>query len=370
MNVLIVNYSETTSPGGINKTIGETAKNLVKRNHRVTVIQNNPLNLPHEELIDDYKIIRINSLLGKYLYDFSFRIYYYLKNHFNELNPDIIHIHGYHSLFSLIVFFNLKNLHPEIPIVFSAHLDIVRSTFAGKYLWNIYNWLGGYIFQKCSHIVAFSDYEASEIVKRFHVDPDKISIIPHGVDTINPIQKSKEKKIKLVYYGYLIKRKGVDYILNSLNTLIYDLDEKNVELTIIGEGPELKNLLKLAGDLNLEDYIIWKPFLSKKSLIKEIKKGEIYLLLSNSEAYGISVAENLSSGNPSIVTKRTALKEFLDEPGCFGVDYPPDPGEVADLIIKIHQSNVQVGPFSEKIRTWQDVTSDYEKLYKEILESN
>lgn len=370
MNVLTVNYSETTCPGGINKAVRETALNLVKLGHEITIIQNNPSNLPQEELIDHYRIIRVNSRFGKYLYDFSYEIYFFLKNHLNQLNPDIIHIHGYHSLFSFIVFFSLRRLNPEIPIIFSAHLDTVRSTFAGKYLWTAYNFFGKNIFQKCSHIVSFSEYERSEIIKTFQVDPGKISIIPHGVDYINPQEKNKEKKIKLLYYGHLIKRKGINYILDALNVLIHDFGEEDVVLTIIGEGPELVNLKHFTEDKELENHIIWKPFLTQENLIKETYNSDIYLNLSNSEAYGISVAENLVIGNPCIVTKITALKEFLDEPGCFGVDYPPDPREVADLIIKIHKNKVKVGPFSAKIRTWNDVSLEYEKLYKEILEGN
>lgn len=363
----MVNYSETTSPGGINKAVRETAKNLAKQGHQITILQNNPLNLPQEEYFDNYSIIRVKSRFGKYLYDFSYEIKSFLENNLKELNPDIIHIHGYHSLFSFIVFFYLIKQDKKIPIIFSAHLDTVRSTFAGKYLWNIYNWYGKKIFQKCSHIVSFSDYEKNEIIKIFQVDPHKITIIPHGVDSIHPQEKNRAKRIKLLYYGHLIKRKGVNHILDALNVLVNDQGRKNVLLTIIGEGSELQNLEQLAENKNLVNHILWKPFITREKLIKETYNADIYLNLSNSEAYGISVAENLALGTPCIVTKRTALKEFLEEPGCFGVDYPPDPREVADLILKIHGNKVKVGPFSDKIRTWREVSQEYEKLYKRYV---
>ncbi|MCE7698020.1 MAG: glycosyltransferase, partial [Methanobacterium paludis] len=83
--------------------------------------------------------------------------------------------------------------------------------------------------------------------------------------------------------------------------------------------------------------------------------------------YGLVVAEALSQGIPSIVTKRTALEEFTKENGCFGVDCPPDPKEVSDLILRIHKNDVKVGPFSEKIRTWEKVSEDYENVYKKFV---
>ena len=142
---------------------------------------------------------------------------------------------------------------------------------------------------------------------------------------------------------------------------------EEVVLTIIGDGPEKKRLQRLAEKLGTTDKIEWRSFLRRKEFINMIKKADVFLLLSESEAYGIIVAEALALGTPVIVTKRTALKEFLNEPGCFGVDYPPNPEEVAELILKIVDSDVKVGPFSKKIRTWDEVVEDYERVYLQLM---
>ena len=47
----------------------------------------------------------------------------------------------------------------------------------------------------------------------------------------------------------------------------------------------------------------------------------------------------------------------------FGVDSPPDPEEVARLIMAVYESNKQVGPFSDKISTWDMVGRAYERVY-------
>ena len=152
-----------------------------------------------------------------------------------------------------------------------------------------------------------------------------------------------------------------------MNALVHDLRVKNVVLTIVGEGPENENLLEMSKDLNLDKYIEWKPFLSRDKLINKIRQSDIFMLLSRSEAYGITVAEALALGTPCIITERTALKEFSMEPGCFVVDYPPEPREVADSILDIYENDVTVGPFTEKIRPWNKVSEDYERLYESLL---
>lgn len=369
MRILLVNPGETTAPGGINRTVRETAKHLSKRGHRVTVLQPNPLSLPAEEIYEGFKVIRVNSTFGKYFYGLSPEIYFYLKKRLRELEPEIVHVHGYHNLFSPEVAYVIKKIEQRAPIVFSFHLDIFRSTLAGKYLWRQHNFLTGKRISKLADwIIAFSSFEAALIKDSLNVLDDKICIIPHGVGLIDlsKIDRSDDT-LNLLYVGYLIKRKGVHYILRSLYELVYTLGVENVKLTIVGEDFEKVKLLRLAKDYNLMSYINWLPFLPQQELIKTIKQADLLLLLSESEAYGIVVAETLALGTPVIVTKRTALKEFLNEPGCFGIDYPPDPKAVADLIIEIHRGEVKVGPFSNRIRTWDMVAEDYERLYESVV---
>jgi glycosyltransferase involved in cell wall biosynthesis len=101
-----------------------------------------------------------------------------------------------------------------------------------------------------------------------------------------------------------------------------------------------------------------------------MKRADLLVLLSNSEAYGIVVAEALALGTPCIVADSTALHEFVAEPGCFGVDYPPDSQKVARLITEVFESTAQVGPFSGKIRTWEAVGRAYERLYCRCVEGD
>jgi len=369
MKILIINYMETTAPGGINKVVAEIGENLSDKGHEIIVLQPNPLNLPSEEVYKNFKIVRVKSIIGEIAYGLNPEMFFYLKKHIKKLNPDLVHVHGYHNLLSLEIIYTLRKISPNIPIIFSSHLDTYRSTFVGKYFWYLYNIFGKNLFKLSSTIISPSEFEAETIINVFHTPINKIAIIPHGVNEVNIDKKLtiENDRINLLYVGYLIKRKGIQFIIDSLFHLIYKQNIDNVSLTIIGEGSEKKKIMELIDDLNLSKYVVWGENLLQSELIKIYKKSDIVLLLSESEAYGIVVAEALACGTPVIVTKKTALTEFTKEPGCFGVDYPPKPEEVAKLIIKIVNIDVKVGPFSKKIRTWDEVTLDYEKIYLETL---
>ena len=386
LKVLIVNYMETKHPGGINKVVMEIAKNLAKKGHEAIVLQPNPSNLPNEEFYEGFKIIRISSPLNKYFYGLSWGIYQYLKKNLKELNPDVIHVNGHHTLQSIEVMHTIKKIDPNFPLIFSLYYDIVTETFAGKYFSKIHNYFSKREIGKCNYIISVSQFESEYIIKKLNVDQNKLKIIPLGVDVFDYIENvenidiskdvvsvntaksiNDKKNINLLYAGHIVSRKGIDFILKSLNVLVYDLDVKNVSLTIVGEGPEKKKLINLSKKLKIDNYIKWESFLSRDTLIKKIKGSDIFMLLSRSEAFGITVAEALALGTPCIITDKTSLKEFSNEPGSFVVNYPPEPLEVANLILEVYQTEVTIGPFTQKIRLWKNVLEDYEKLYESII---
>jgi len=383
MRILLVNYMETTAPGGINKAVRELAKNLSKSIHEVTVLQSNPLDLPEEEMYEGFKIIRISSKFEKHLYGLSYEMYKYLKKHFKELNPDIVHVHGYHTLFSPEIIYSIKKISPETPVVFSPHFDIFsHDKFAGKYLWDPYNKIFGKKFSQYPAITfVASNFEGNNVNKLLEVPKEKIRVIAHGVDYndviareyVDVIDREKKKtRVNLLFVGYLLELKGVQYIIEAVAELV---KRYNVEvcLRIVGEGPYEKELRKLAKNLKVDPFIKWEGFVQpsqNEKLMEYYTNSDIFLLLSESENYGIVVSEALSMGTPVIVTKRTALTEFLDEPGCFGVDYPPKPEKVAKLIMDINENDVNIGPFSAKIRNWNEVDTEYLKVYNEVLGVN
>ena len=125
--------------------------------------------------------------------------------------------------------------------------------------------------------------------------------------------------------------------------------------------------MHLAEELGIGGHITWKESLSTQDLVNEFSEADVFLLLSTSEAYGIAVAEALSVGTPCIVADTTGLREFAEEPGCFVVESPPNPQKVAQLILHICENEIKVGPFSNKIRTWEQVVREYEAVYRNLV---
>jgi glycosyltransferase involved in cell wall biosynthesis len=185
MKILFTNYSEVTSSGGVHKTMREIAKNLSLNGHEVTILQGNPSDLPENEIYEGYRIIRLNLPLANKLYGLDIKIHSYLKKHLIELKPDIIHVHGYHTLFSPSIIYGAKIIEPNIPIIFSPYLDISRSTFLGRFLWEPYNFaMKRFITRYISCFISCSLFEQNTLMKIFNLNSDILFRIPLGVKII------------------------------------------------------------------------------------------------------------------------------------------------------------------------------------------
>jgi len=369
MKILTINCTDITQIGGVNYAIKRVSEELVKKGHECYVLSINPGNLPDEESINGVNVIRVKSPIAKHLYWFSPSMAQFLRRNLGKsLKPDIGHIHQYRSLLTPEVAYLLRGRH--LPFVFSPHYAREEyNTLAGKYLLGYYKPLGILAFKWAERVATVSEYSKNMVMKDFGMPSEKIVLILPGVDNLetskSKVGKAKDTPISLLSAGVLIEKKGIHYIIQALSEL--KRHGRQACLTIIGEGDYERELENLAKKVGVEGSISWYKPLPREDLHQKVMEADIFLLLSRSEGYGIVIAEALASGTPCIVTKTTALMEFLTEPGCFGVNYPPDPNEVADLIIKIHDSEVKVGPLSNKIRTWDEVAVDYEKVYEQIL---
>ena len=143
---------------------------------------------------------------------------------------------------------------------------------------------------------------------------------------------------------------------------------KTVRLRVIGSGPEKDSLVRTVHELGLDGQVDWLEGISDDQLNIEYRKAGVLVLLSALEAYGLVVAEALKSGTPCIVAKTSALTEFTSEPGCYGVEYPPDPKQVSALIEKAIGGDIKVGPLSNKLISWQQVSERYLDIYRGAID--
>lgn len=326
------------------------------------------------EIINGVEIFRVADKYHAYLYGYSIQIRsFFLNNSFVFDQADIIHVHGYASLLSwqVIRLLNAQGYSPKL--IFTPHYEGIGFSRFRNLLHVLYKYLAKSSFDQPILITCVSEFEKNNILRHFQIDPHKIKVIANGISYPIPskpiIKILNGKSVNILSVGRLERKKGIQYLLKALSILDRQGDI-NIKLFLVGEGSYSEDLKNISSELELSN-VHFMGQVSDDKLENLYKSSDIFVLLSQSEAYGIVVAEALAQGLITIVSNTTALTEFVGEAGCIGIDYPPDIDEIAALIKSLVGKEVVVGPFnSKKIRNWTTVAKEYMKCYIQLAKGN
>ena len=127
-----------------------------------------------------------------------------------------------------------------------------------------------------------------------------------------------DKQFKIVFAGRLEKNKNVNLILKAIKLVKNNV---SVQLNIIGGGKEKNHLKKMIRKLNISDNVNILGTMSRENVYEEMKKADMFIMVSFKETLGLTYLEAIAAGDLVIGTKNQGIYGLFDESeGCFFVD--------------------------------------------------
>ena len=139
------------------------------------------------------------------------------------------------------------------------------------------------------------DYEKLTEVKCLQIN--------NPLDSI-PTKKSDLKTKNLVSVGRFVPEKDFETLVDII-AKVHEKD-KDVHLTIIGDGVTLPAVREKVKALGLEKVISLPGFLSQKEIEKYYYDSSLFVMTSITEAFGLVLAEAMSYGLPCIAFDRAS----------------------------------------------------------------
>ncbi len=144
----------------------------------------------------------------------------------------------------------------------------------------------------------------------------KVTLLYPGVNPeLSPAnQESNLSRGVILFVGRLVRRKGANDLIEAFRLLSMEMD--NVELRIIGDGPERNNLVRLAQELRVSNKVIFLGEMTGEQLYKNYADCTVFCMPSRTlrddiEGFGIVFLEAGVFGKPSIGTWSGGIPEAV-----------------------------------------------------------
>ncbi len=391
-NIWIINQYAGSSNHGMTFRSYFLAKEFIKR-HRVTIfsasfshVMSNPPSVSKtytEENINDVEylwlkvpVYKQSKSLSRLISMFIFLYRLFFLNVKKRDTPDVIIVSSTSPLPIWKAYFWAKR--------FNAKL-----IFEVRDIWPLSIMeLGG--FKKTNPFVVLlqitenfaykvSDYVVSVLPKAFEhmkhhgLDLPRFKYIPNGIEIKTMIKTDEVNKdvFKIGYAGTLGIANALKYLIHAAHLI----KEINIEIHLLGNGPEKETLMEIVKDKNISNVYFHDAVPKNKVGIFLSKMDALFIGWHFSKIYRFGISANklfdyLASAKPIIHSVDAGNDPVLEAKAGISVK-PENPKEIADAILKLYKmpesKRNELGQngrvYVEKYHSYEQLAKQYEYLF-------
>jgi glycosyltransferase involved in cell wall biosynthesis len=220
-------------------------------------------------------------------------------------------------------------------------IPLVSTFFGVELTWALGGLPGGravlkQLIRRSTAVTAISTYTAG-LIRRIDPEADPV-IIPFGaaVEAKSAIAvKEGGDPFRVVFVGRLVERKGVHILLEALARLS---GGPEVELDVVGDGPERGCLSALADRLGISHRVRFHGFVAAVTLQRQLESADCLVLPAvpdrkgDVEGLGVVLLEAMSFGKPVIASGAGGITDIVEHMRTGLLVEPGDPVQLAGAI--------------------------------------
>ena len=132
------------------------------------------------------------------------------------------------------------------------------------------------------------------------VNPNLFQLVPHNRPTK-----------RLLYVGRLASVKGLPVLFESI--AILEASHPEIELTLVGDGLDRRELERLAFHLRLDKNIKFVGYQSQAEVREYMQQTDIFVLPSFAEGVPVVLMEAMAAGVPVVATRVAGVSELVED---------------------------------------------------------
>ncbi len=230
-----------------------------------------------------------------------------------------------------------------LPLLTTIHHPITvdrRADLAAAPTWRrrltLRRWYGfvrmqGRVARRLSRILTVSDSSARDIARDFGVRPERIQVVPLGVDAV--FAPPTQARVP----GRIVAMASADTPMKGTATLLEAFaklrTERDVELVLVTRPKPGGRTEQLIERLGIGDSVRFVSGMSDVELARIVGSAEIACVPSLYEGFSLPTVEAMACATPLVASRAGAIPEVVGRDGlCADLVTPGDVGELAQAL--------------------------------------
>ncbi len=214
-------------------------------------------------------------------------------------------------------------------------------------------------------VIVPADYWKAELIKRYRLDPRKVTVTYEGVSEIFSqfsILKSQVsiKKPFVVYTGNLYPHKNVPILISAITKLKLNLAIVCARSVFVDRLPQSK-------------YIHFLGRLTDEQLVSLYQQADAFVFPSLIEGFGLPGLEAMAVGLPVIAARASCLPEIYEEAALyFAQGSSDDLAQKIKLVIgdnKLRQDLISKGKKQISKYSWSKMAKETWQIYQQAIKN-
>jgi glycosyltransferase involved in cell wall biosynthesis len=181
-----------------------------------------------------------------------------------------------------------------------------------KWRWYSFVRMQARVARKAGPIMTGSESSRADILRDFKVPPDKVTVVPLGVDTRlfhpRPAPRVPGRLVAVASADSPVK--GVATLLRAYAKVSTDRDAELILVSkLTPDGPTAR----LLADLTLGDKVRFVSGISDQELAELLASAEVAVVPSLYEGFSLPAVEHMASGTPLVASRTGALPEVTGD---------------------------------------------------------
>ena len=255
----------------------------------------------------------------------------------------------------------------------------------------VHKWVGKlemrFIYRVAVKIICVSESSKKQLIEDWQVDPNKIVIMPNGVDVEYFEQRNDPKSVRTKYklesnpligfVGNFQKWHGIDLLLKSFTRILEQIPDARILL--VGDGPARLEIDKWIAGLNLESKVIITGYVPRDKVSEFLDAIDVavipYPRFSKELWFSpLKMYEYMAAGKAIVASRYGQIADVLED-GRTGILV--EPGDVDELtrailmLLNDEGLKLQLGKNAfdqaKNHHSWDRYISRLEDIYSSVI---